>query len=290
VDDRRAQDLQGAALRRHDGQCHAVFFGGAGAAGGESRRHLHLALCRAARRYFRERDAARRRYLHHLSSIPAIQDRGAGGLDPPSHACRRSSETRRSCRHHAARYHAQALPASADRQGSRGVPCRLEEDRTVDPAADQGRRRMNDQAQPAVAPAAESTPTEDEVRAYLAANPDFLLRNPELLSVLTPPQLQRGNQVVDMQSFMLQRQRNEMEKLQSQHGELIGISRSNMASQARVHGAALAVFGARSFEQLIQTVTTDLAVMLDADVATIAVESAEPMKRQLRNQGVQILK
>jgi len=149
---------------------------------------------------------------------------------------------------------------------------------------------MNDQAQPAVAPAAESTPTEDEVRAYLAANPDFLLRNPELLSVLTPPQLQRGNQVVDMQSFMLQRQRNEMEKLQSQHGELIGISRSNMASQARVHGAALAVFGARSFEQLIQTVTTDLAVMLDADVATIAVESAEPMKRQLRNQGVQILK
>src|SRR6185312_3858070 len=72
--------------------------------------------------------------------------------------------------------------------------------------------------------------------------------------------------------------------------ELIGISRSNMASQSRVHGAALAVFGARSFEQLIQTVTTDLAVMLDADVATIAVESAEPMKRQLRNQGVQILK
>jgi uncharacterized protein len=37
-------------------------------------------------------------------------------------------------------------------------------------------------------------------------------------------------------------------------------------------------------------VTTDLAVMLDADVATIGVESAEPMKPKLRNQGVQILK
>src|SRR6185437_10607714 len=137
-----------------------------------------------------------------------------------------------------ARHHAQALSASADRQGPRRVPRRLEKDRPVAPAASQGRGGMSDQAQPAVAPT-ESVPTDDEVRAYLAANPDFLLRHPELLSVLTPPQLQ--------------------------HGKLIGISRSNMASQSRVHGAALAVFGARSFEQLIQTVTTDLAVMLGAD-------------------------
>ena len=48
--------------------------------------------------------------------------------------------------------------ASADRQGARGLPRRLEEDRPVDPAASEGRRRMSDQAQPAVAPAAESAP------------------------------------------------------------------------------------------------------------------------------------
>jgi uncharacterized protein len=131
---------------------------------------------------------------------------------------------------------------------------------------------------------------EAEVRAYLKAHPDFLIHNPEFLTLLTPPALQRGDQVVDMQSFMLQRQRQEFDKLQRQHGELIGTSRANLASQARVHSAALALFGARSFEQLIQTVTTDLAVMLDADVATIGVESAEPMKPKLRNQGVQILK
>ncbi|MGH6991243.1 MAG: DUF484 family protein, partial [Stellaceae bacterium] len=131
---------------------------------------------------------------------------------------------------------------------------------------------------------------EGDVHQYLKAHPDFLVHNPEFLSVLTPPQLQRGDQVVDMQSFMLQRQRQELEKLQRQHGELIGTSRANLASQARVHGAALALFSARSFEQLIQTVTTDLAVMLDADVATIGVESVEPMKPTLRNQGIQILK
>ena len=150
--------------------------------------------------------------------------------------------------------------------------------------------RSADKAAAAVPVPAPAAPAEAEVRAYLRAHPDFLLHNPELLSVLTPPALRRGDQVVDMQSFMLQRQRSELEKLHAQHGELIGTSRANLVSQSRVHGAALAVFGARSFEQLIQTVTTDLAVMLDADVATIAVESAEPMKPKLRNQGVQILK
>lgn len=149
---------------------------------------------------------------------------------------------------------------------------------------------MTDKGQTAVAAPAPNAPAEAEVRTYLKAHPDFLLRNPELLSVLTPPTLQRGDHVVDMQSFMLQRQRVELENLKEQHGELIGTSRANLASQSRVHGAALAVFGARSFEQLIQIVTTDLAVMLDADVATIGVESAEPMKPKLRNQGIQILK
>jgi len=150
--------------------------------------------------------------------------------------------------------------------------------------------RPQDKVQNAVAAPVPSAVTDVEVRAYLRAQPDFLLRNPDLLSVLTPPALQRGDKVVDMQGFMLQRQRGELEKLQQQHGELIGTSRANLASQARVHSAALALFGARTFEQLIQTVTTDLAVMLDADVATIGVESAEPMKPKLRNQGVQILK
>lgn len=147
-----------------------------------------------------------------------------------------------------------------------------------------------DKANTAIAAPASALPSDADVLAYLQAQPDFLVRHPELLQILTPPALQRGDQVVDMQSFMLQRQRGEFEKLQQQHDELIGTSRANLVSQSRVHGAALAVFGARSFEQLIQIVTTDLAVMLDADVATIAVESAEPMKPKLRNQGVQILK
>ena len=53
-----------------------------------------------------------------------------------------------------------------------------------------------------------------EVAAYLRQHPDFLVEHPELLEVLTPPRLQRGERVVDMQQFMLKRQRAEIARLQ----------------------------------------------------------------------------
>jgi len=128
-----------------------------------------------------------------------------------------------------------------------------------------------------------------EVEAYLRQNPDFLIKNSDLLQVLTPPSQQRGERVVDMQHFMLQHQRAEITKLKTQHRALVATSRANLASQSRVHAAVLTLLGASSFEQLIQIVTTDLAVLLDADVVTIAVESSGQQRPRLNHQGVQIL-
>lgn len=128
-----------------------------------------------------------------------------------------------------------------------------------------------------------------EVVAFLRQHPDFLLEHGELLEVLTPPSVQRGERVVDMQRFMVQHQRAEIARLKGQHRALVSATRANLASQGRVHSAVLALLGASSFEQLIQIVTTDLAVLLDADVVTIAVESAGPQRPRLTHQGVQIL-
>jgi uncharacterized protein YigA (DUF484 family) len=140
-----------------------------------------------------------------------------------------------------------------------------------------------------VLPAAGATLTAAEVAAYLRQNPDFLVQHAELLEVLTPPSQQRGERVIDMQQFMLQHQRAEIARLKSQHRALIATSRANLASQSRVHAAVLALLAASSFEQLIQIVTTDLAVLLDADVVTIAVESSGQQRPRLSHQGVQIL-
>jgi uncharacterized protein YigA (DUF484 family) len=130
----------------------------------------------------------------------------------------------------------------------------------------------------------------DDVAAYLRRNPDFLADHPELLAALTPPTLRRGDSVVDMQHFMLQRLRSDVGRLKAQQRALITASRANLTSRNRIHAAVLAIIAASSFEQLLQIVTTDLAVLLDVDVVTIGVESAASKRPRLPLHGIQILR
>lgn len=132
--------------------------------------------------------------------------------------------------------------------------------------------------------------TAAEVAAYLRKHPDFLLEHPDLLAVLTPPKQQRGDAVLDMQYFMLQRLKADVARLKGQQRALIATSRSNLSSQARVHAAVLAIISATSFEQLLQVVTTDLAAMLDVDVVTIGVESPAGNHVRMPLSGIQLLR
>src|SRR6266702_599281 len=75
-----------------------------------------------------------------------------------------------------------------------------------------------------------------------------------------------------------------------EHRTLIAASRGNLASQGRVHKAAITILAAPSFEQLLQIATTDLAVLLDVDVVTIAVESTAAPAGRLAMQGIHLLK
>ena len=132
-------------------------------------------------------------------------------------------------------------------------------------------------------------PTAAEVASFLKRHPDFLVENPDLLGVLTPPRVDRGERVVDMQHFMVQHQRAEIARLKTQNKSLVAATRANLMGQARVHGAVLAIIGAQSFEQLIQIVITDLASLLDADVVTIAVERQGGQRARMPHHGIEIL-
>ena len=109
---------------------------------------------------------------------------------------------------------------------------------------------------------------------YLRDHPDFLDRHPDALWLLRPPSRREGDGVLDFQQFMLERLRRDLLGLRDEQASLVATSRGNLASQARVHRAALAMLRAHSFEQLLQIVTTDTAVLIDVDVVTIGIESA----------------
>lgn len=127
------------------------------------------------------------------------------------------------------------------------------------------------------------------VAAYLRRNPDFLARHTDLLDVLEPPRRVNGEGVVDLQQFMLDRLRNEMARLRESRDDLIYTGRANMVAQARVHEATLAMLACTSFEHLIETVATDLSVILDLDTVTIGVEQASDGPTPCRFRGVQQL-
>lgn len=129
-----------------------------------------------------------------------------------------------------------------------------------------------------------------DVLFFLRQHPDFLDSHPEAVKLLRPPRREAGGGVLDFQHFMLERLRRDLARLHDEQKSLIATSRGNLASQCRVHKAALAILRAQSFEHLLQIVTTDLAVLIDVDVVTIAVESSSAPTRRLPMSGIHLLK
>jgi uncharacterized protein YigA (DUF484 family) len=132
--------------------------------------------------------------------------------------------------------------------------------------------------------------TAEAVSTYLRDNPDFLIRHAYLIQHLTPPMLRRGSNVLDLQYFMVDRLQTEVGRMRDQQRELIAASRTNLNNQGRVHSAALLLLDAQSFEQVIQTITTDLAVLLDLDVACLIVESGDHDLPGTDASGVRVVK
>ncbi len=117
---------------------------------------------------------------------------------------------------------------------------------------------------------------EDEIAAYLRDNPDFLKDNPNLMDILNPPSRWKGDgNVVDMQSVMLDRLRNESENLKDAANLLISTTRSNMLIQTRTHASVIAILGADSFEKLVHVVCYDMPILLDVNAVSLCFETGE---------------
>lgn len=115
-----------------------------------------------------------------------------------------------------------------------------------------------------------------QVTDYLRRHPDFLQTHPDAIAALMPPGRDVGEGVVDLQKVMLERLRTEAARLKATQRKLIATNRVNLQTQSRVHSAVLAMIEAPSLEHLVHTVTSDLALILDLDVVSLAIEAADP--------------
>jgi len=138
-------------------------------------------------------------------------------------------------------------------------------------------------------PGTDTEVTERQVVDYLLGRPDFLVKHPRILQNMAAPGRSLGEGVTDFQQAMIDRLRQEIDNARGQSQELIDNSRVNMSVQSRVHECVLALVAANSFEELIQTVTTDMAVILDLDAVTLCIEAVDHSQAQIRTNGLQLL-
>lgn len=115
--------------------------------------------------------------------------------------------------------------------------------------------------------------TPEEILEYLRNNPKFLQQNPEAAEFLVPPKGKMGKGIADFQSYMIERLKSDKEKVISTSREIVENSRANMNNQQRIHKAVLRLLEAKSFDDFIESITTDLSSLLDVDITVLLVES-----------------
>lgn len=134
-----------------------------------------------------------------------------------------------------------------------------------------------------------SEPSAAAVEAFLAAHPDFLARRPAIAARLLAPSRFEGDAVVDFQQALVDMLRRRLAESEGREQELIATSRANLSVQARVHEGVLSLLAARTFEHLIETVTTDLAIQLDLDAVGLCVESERDKLPHTLGSGIHVM-
>lgn len=132
--------------------------------------------------------------------------------------------------------------------------------------------------------------TEAEVIAWLQQHPDLLTRHPDLCEILLPPaRTQSGDNVVDLQRFMVQRLQGELHRVSHVGSELLDASRQNLSATQRVHAAVLLLLEANSFEHMIHTATQDWTDLLEVDAISLCVEGDPQKMKEIATGGVVVL-
>lgn len=123
------------------------------------------------------------------------------------------------------------------------------------------------------APKHEET-TAEQVECFLRDHPEFLAERPALAGSLMPPERRLGDNIVDLQAFMIGRLRADRIDDQGAQDRLVERARREQSLQNRVHAAALALIGTVDLDHLVETATSDLAILLGVDVVALAVETS----------------
>ena len=131
--------------------------------------------------------------------------------------------------------------------------------------------------------------TAADVVEYLRNEPNFFSQHPEALTAISSPDSGQGDGVINFQSVVINKLRDSAEEFKQERKDLLLTARTNQQSLSRIHECVLAVLASKSFEQVIHTVTTDFAAMLDLDMVILCIEADDEKIRLLDTRGLVVL-
>lgn len=122
--------------------------------------------------------------------------------------------------------------------------------------------------------AAKTDVREADVVAYLRRNPRVLLDNPDILGALAPDtRFETDTVVVDMQRFVVERLRRQVDEMKAASERLVSTTRTNMSLVERTMECTLALLYARDYNEIAQIIHDDLPVHLGVDAIAIGFET-----------------
>jgi hypothetical protein len=88
---------------------------------------------------------------------------------------------------------------------------------------------------------------------------------------------------------MIARLKDAKSKADATTREVVETARNNMNSQTRIHRAVLRLLEAYSFDEFIQTITSDLTNLLDVDITSLVVEADGKEIPHINTMGIRIV-
>ncbi len=128
-----------------------------------------------------------------------------------------------------------------------------------------------------------------QITRFLQDNPNFLLENPDIFDLLTPPTTVQGKNIADFQGHMIKRLKADKENALNSTREIVKNVRSNMNNQHRIHTAVLRILEAARFDDFIHAITMDLTSILDVDISVLLVETNSSDIPHIHQNGIRIL-
>jgi uncharacterized protein YigA (DUF484 family) len=130
----------------------------------------------------------------------------------------------------------------------------------------------------------------ENVEAFLKQNPSFLKERTDLLGIIAPPEKKYGDNVVDLQNFMLQRLQKELAEYKKREENLLKLVQENSDVQTLTHKAVKALLDANSFEELIKIILHKIPKVFDITAVALCIEAGKSAPATANDLGIMVIK